>query len=209
MNLVGAPTVNNMGDARLSYPIVVPPGRAGLAPELEVRYNSSGGNGWVGLGWDLAMRAVTIDTRWGVPRYDGGLETETYLLDGEQLTPVAHHGTLQARSAEKVFHTRVEGRFQKIVRHGDAPSNYWWEVTDKHGVRSTYGGQAGSTLADDAGNIATWALREVRDPNDNFVRYHHALVTDAGVVNGSCPARTCTWSASPTPATATSRARTR
>ena len=68
--------------------------------------------------------SITIDTRWGVPRYDGGLETETHRLNGEELTPVAHRTQLTARSAEKVFHTRVEGRFQRIVRHGDNPRNY-------------------------------------------------------------------------------------
>ncbi|WP_081916179.1 SpvB/TcaC N-terminal domain-containing protein [Saccharothrix sp. NRRL B-16314] len=187
VNLVSAPSPNNMGDARLSYPLEVPPGRAGMQPQLGVQYNSAGGNGWTGVGWDLAQAAITLDTRWGVPRYHAGLETETYLLNGEQLTPVAHRGELQARTAEKVFHTRVEGRFDKIVRHGDHPTNYWWEVVDREGTRSVFGGDQTSTLADASGNIATWALRETRDTNDNFVRYHSVRVEDAGVAGGSVP----------------------
>lgn len=194
INLIEAPVADNAGDARLSYPIQVPPGRGGVQPRLALGYSSAGGNGWTGLGWDLPTQAITIDTRWGVPRYDAGLETETYLLNGEQLTPVANRTPLRARSAEKVFHTRVEGQFRRIVRHGDSPRGYWWEVTDKEGTRWFYGGtpDAGgpvesSTLTDDAGNVAVWSLRETRDTNDNFVRYHCVRVSDPGVDNGPVP----------------------
>jgi RHS repeat-associated protein len=193
VNLINPPGPNNMGDARVSYPIEAPPGRSGLKPNLAISYSSAGSDGWLGMGWDLAMPAITIDTRWGVPRYAGDKETETYLLNGEQLTPVAHRGDIP-RSAEKVFHTRVEGRFDKIVRHGDNPRNYWWEVTDKSGVRSFYGGApdtggpaADSTLVDDRADIAVWALRETRDLNDNFMRYRSVRVADNGVQGGSVP----------------------
>lgn len=187
VNLIEAPAANNSGEARLSYPLEVPKGRAGLEPKLAVSYNSSGTSGWLGVGWDVTTPVVTVDTRWGVPRYDAGLETETYLLNGEQLTPVAHRSALQARTAEKVFHSRVEGRFDRIVRHGDSPANYWWEVTDKRGVRTLFGGTAESTLADGSGRVATWAAREVRDGNDNVMRYRYAKVADGGTADSTVP----------------------
>ncbi|MFD1049391.1 SpvB/TcaC N-terminal domain-containing protein, partial [Kibdelosporangium lantanae] len=181
-----------MGDARLSYPIEVPPGRGDARPDIALTYDSTGQNGWTGMGWSLGTQSIRIDTRWGVPRYDGGLETETYLLNGQQLTPVANRTELQARTAEKVFHTRVEGQFNRIVRHGDNPRNYWWEVTAKNGTRSIFGGPPDTTaetttLTDESGDIAVWALREVRDANDNFVRYHNVLVSDVGVAGGTVP----------------------
>src|SRR5262249_35449268 len=105
-----------------------------------------GQNGWMGMGWDLPMPAGTVDTRWGVPRYSineagqyTGKETETYMLSGEQLTPLAHRGDLVDRTTDKVFHTRVEGQFKRIIRRGSNPSNYSWEVTDKNGVKYLYG----------------------------------------------------------------------
>ncbi|WDN56123.1 SpvB/TcaC N-terminal domain-containing protein [Streptomyces clavuligerus] len=189
INLVQAPTANNQGDARLSYPITVPKGRGGLQPALAVTYSSSGGNGWTGAGWDVVTPQITVDTRWGVPRYDAAEETESYLLNGEQLTPLAHRGALQSRSTDKVFHTRVEGRFERIVRHGGRPSDYWWEVTDKQGVRTVYGRGPNATLADDAGNIAVWAAREVRDGHDNLLRFHHVTVTDGGTADARVPGR--------------------
>ena len=196
INLIAPPEANNMGDARLAYPLEVPPGRQGMQPQLAVQYNSSGGNGWMGMGWDISMQAISIDTRWGVPRYEKDLETETYLLNGEQLTPVAHRGPLLHRSADKVFHTRIEGQFRKIIRRGSHPNNYWWEVTDKNGTRFIYGADPvtqqrneESTLTDGKGNGFLWVLREMRDTNGNFVRYHYANVNDTGVAGGSVMGR--------------------
>ena len=199
INLIEPPKVNNTGDARLSYPIEVPPGRQGIQPQFAVSYNSSGGNGWMGMGWDLAQRAITIDTRFGVPRYDiglidpsrGPLETETYMLEGEMLTPVAHRGDLVARTPDKIFHARVEGQFRKIIRHGSNPSEYWWEVIDKNGVRSIYGGNLATQTQDstavlktDGGQVFRWALTEMRDLNGNRMTYAYDTVSDVGVAGG-------------------------
>ncbi len=201
VNLIEPPRSNNKGTANLSYPIEVPPGRNKLQPNIAVQYNSSGGNGWMGLGWDIPLQAITIDTRWGVPRYDMGeidqenhvpKETETYTLDGEQLAPLAHRGDLVDRTPEKIFHTRVEGQFRKIIRHGTAPSNYWWEVIDKNGTKYFYGGDAStngpaadSVLADGSGNVFKWALRKIQDTNGNFIKYNYKLVQDSGLGDGS------------------------
>ncbi|WP_207679228.1 SpvB/TcaC N-terminal domain-containing protein [Desulfonema magnum] len=191
VNLIEPPQANNQGDARLSYPLEVPPGRKGMQPQLAVQYSSGGGNGWMGLGWDLPVQMIGIDTRWGVPRYDAGKETETYTLSGQQLTPVAHRSALVARTSNKIFHTRVEGGFQKIIRHGDSPKDYWWEVIDKNGTHSFYGGtdaygpDENAILTDDEGNIAKWALSQVQDSNGNTIDYEYVRQQDSGVGSGS------------------------
>ena len=189
-NLIGPPQANNSGNAALSYPFELPPGRAGMAPSLGLQYDSAGGNGWVGVGWEMSLPSVSVDTRWGVPRYSATQETETYMMGGEQLTPVAHRGPLQLRSSEKVFHSRIEGQFATIVRHGSGPTGYWWEVTAKDGTRSFYGGDpvtgqaSDAILADDGGRVFRWALRETRDLNGNAVRYSYDRVSDVGVAGG-------------------------
>lgn len=190
INVIEAPGASSTGDAALSYPIEVPPGRKGMQPELSLDYSSSAGNGWLGMGWDLPTQSVGIDTRWGVPRYDARKETETYLLDGEQLTPLAHRGEPKDRTPEKVFHTRVEGGFDRIVRHGTSPANYWWQITDRSGTQYLYGGgsqatDGPTTLTDAGGNVFRWALREVRDMHGNGIKYRYERVSDPGIEGGS------------------------
>ncbi|MBO9202430.1 MULTISPECIES: SpvB/TcaC N-terminal domain-containing protein [Niastella] len=191
VNLIAPPKAGSMGNASLGYPIELPTGRQGMQPQLSISYNSGGGNGWLGLGWDISVPSIGIDTRWGVPRFDAQNETETYTFTGEQLSPVAHRGNLIARSGEKQFYPRIEGAFNKIIRHGNSPQTYWWEVTDKQGTRYFYGGDPAtgvdqeSILSDAAGNIAYWALKKTLDLHGNFVRYQYAKVNDAGLANGT------------------------
>jgi RHS repeat-associated protein len=190
ISLIDPPKATNMGDANLHYPIQLPAGRVGMQPELALQYSSGSGNGWMGLGWDLSVPSINIDTRWGVPLYSPTQETETYLLGG-QLTPIVHRSALQPRVAEKVFHSRIEGSFQKIIRHGDNPKNYWWEVTSKDGKVFYYGGNpsagvfADAVLTDYQGNVFQWFLHEVRDVHGNNIQYQYTKVEDVGLIAGT------------------------
>ncbi|MCB0639894.1 MAG: hypothetical protein KDC54_24900 [Lewinella sp.] len=189
------PVANSQGVVDLSFPLQLPPGRQGMEPELAIAYNSESPSGWLGQGWDLSVPAIEVDPRWGVPRYDDATETESYLLNGAQLYPLAHRGPERERSAEQVFHPRIERAFSRIIRHGDAPYNYWWEVTATDGVRFCYGGTpedgflAAACLRGDDGNIVRWGLVEVRDINGNFVSYDYRTVTDNGQANSSVAGR--------------------
>lgn len=206
IQLVDPPAPTSRGDASLDYALELPRGRHGLTPALALSYNSSRNNGWVGLGWDLPVSAIAIDTRFGAARYDCDLETETYALDGDQLTPIAHRGPVKKRSDDtvtiagetvKVFHTRVEGGFRQLVRHGTSTRSYWWEVVDKSGTRSFFGGTpesggplARATLTTAAGDIFQWALVEVRDLHGNAIRYEHERATSVGFAAGTVPGST-------------------
>ncbi|WP_224055630.1 SpvB/TcaC N-terminal domain-containing protein [Vibrio penaeicida] len=190
INLIQAPKANVMGDARTSYPIELPGGRQRMAPQLQVSYSSAAGNGWMGMGWNLSLPTVSLDTRWGVPRYDGATETETYLFAGEQLAPVAHRSTPVTRTSEKRFYPRVEGSFNRIIRHGSNPTNYWWEVTNKNGTQHFFGGDGtnmlpAATLTTAEGNISDWALVKTVDTYGNTVTYNYEKVFDAGIGNGT------------------------
>ncbi|HEY0653359.1 MAG TPA: SpvB/TcaC N-terminal domain-containing protein [Chryseosolibacter sp.] len=195
VNLIQAPGASSGGGAALGYALKIPAGRSGIQPQLNIGYSSSAGNGWLGLGWNLTIPMVSIETRWGVPRYDVARETETYTLNGEMLSPVAHRAEAQARSGgDKQFYPRVEGAFSKIIRHGTNPKNYWWEVIDKNGTKFFYGGTSTGfdksavlrdNEKDDEGNIAQWYLAEIRDVNGNNAKYKYIKQEDKGVVNGT------------------------
>ncbi|PCC74638.1 RHS repeat-associated core domain-containing protein [Nannocystis exedens] len=74
----------------LSYPIDVPPGRAGHAPELALNYSAGEGAGPLGLGWSLGLPAIERSLRTGIPRYH---DTDAWVLrglgGGEELVEVA------------------------------------------------------------------------------------------------------------------------
>ena len=64
------------------------------------------------------------------------------------------------------------------MRSGSTPETYTWEVTDKKGTTSWYGADPatgaldpGAVLADDAGHVFRWLLREMRDASGNGVRF--------------------------------------
>ena len=150
LTLIQPPTANNSGTANLSYPLAIPAGRNGMQPNLALTYNSGGGSGWLGVGWDIPVPAITLDTRWGVPRYNDSLETEIYLLNGEQLITKDSSGephkmphrtnqqTSRLRDGTQ-FYARFGDAHDSIIRHGDNPRNYWWEVVDRNGVTHYYG----------------------------------------------------------------------
>ena len=177
---VSAPEANHMGTANISYPIHVPEGRQGMQPNIELAYNSNGGNGVCGIGWDLPVPCISVETRWGVPLYDSGKETETYLLNGEQLLTDYDRLPAFARtydnrmSGDIRFYPRVEGAFDSIIRHGTGPGDYWWEVFDRNGLQYIYGNSNESRLRSQRANgIAKWYLAKVIDRNGNTVQYKY------------------------------------
>ena len=192
IQLCSIPEANQQGSVVVNCPLEVTKGRLALQPELTVQYNSAASNGWMGMGWTIPVSTIEVETRWGAPRYHASKETETYALNGEMLTPIVHRGPLESRSgSEKEFHTRIEGEFKKIIRHGSNPKNYYWEVRDKDGKASYYGGDPSSsgsvvdaTLTDAKGNIFKWALRKVQDTNGNTITYQHQRVAHNATPRG-------------------------
>ena len=193
LNIITPPTANNRGSANLQYAFEMPPARNGMAPSLAISYNSDGGNGWLGQGWDLSVPSITLDTRWGVPRYDLTNETETYSLSGAMLSTmddngamsVAHRGDRIARKSDRQFYTRQGGDFSRIIRKGSCPADYYWEVTDKQGVVYTYGGEGAvlkGTITDLSGNtrevISEWKLKRVVETHGDWIEYEYTAVDE-------------------------------
>jgi len=148
LSVVAPPDANNTGSAELDYPIVLPKGR-GMTPDLSISYTSGGASGWTGLGWDLSVGDVSVDTEFGAPlfcpRETGpkcdNVESESYTLDGEPLLPSAVRASYLPRVAEREdFTGRVETQYRRIIRHGTNTKNYSWEVVDKEGAIKWYGG---------------------------------------------------------------------
>ena len=186
------PTANNRGSANLSYSFEMPPARNGMQPSLGIQYNSDGGSGLLGEGWDLSVPTISVETRWGVPRYDQTKESETYNMDGSMLmldnggkNYLAHRASDQItrKNGPVTFHPRKEGSFSKIVRLGNNPSEYTWVVTDKSGMKYYYGkkGTDGSMKGVLAGpnGIAEWKIVRIEEVHGDWIEYEYEEEDDA------------------------------
>ena len=194
--MIAPPTANNRGTAELTYPIELPAGRNGMQPNIDLHYSSAGGNDILGVGWSFAQPAITIDTRWGVPRYDDYWETEAYLLNGGQIVlhddngepyPLPHQAgsegfTMRKYGAVEYFARDTKNQ-DRIVRHGDKLNDIWWEVTDRFGIVSYYGydpiaqaidNNSVVRIGEKNNAIGYWALTATIDIFGNYVHYQYA-----------------------------------
>lgn len=185
---VQPPTANQKGDGTLEFPITIPAGRNGLQPSISLSYNNNGSSGMAGYGWDIAIPYISVDTKYGVPAYSTNQETESYLLNGEELLlkngtnlylPHRTTSPMSRLTGTVVFVPKVEGAFTRVERIGTSPQNYTWKVYDKSGTIYYYGQSSASWLyAPDAPkNIAKWYLSKVEDKNLNSIYYTYSSPT--------------------------------
>ncbi len=153
------------GAAAFRIPLRLPPGRGAASPSLALAYSSDAGATWLGRGFDVEVPRVAIDTRFGLPRYDGG---DTCLLDGEELVFTGSEGDA------RLYRARTERRFERIRWHATGGES-WWEVTDKTGVTREYGrGEAWiGPERGDRSRTFTWFLSKVRDPFGNTAAWDY------------------------------------
>ncbi|WP_146036902.1 SpvB/TcaC N-terminal domain-containing protein, partial [Leptospira inadai] len=151
--------VGSDGKAVTTVPIELPPGTKGIIPQLSLSYSSTGGEGFLGWGWQLnGIHSIERDPGFGV-NYGGSDSFRSSL--GGQLVDVSGNRT--------VFHSRVENLFQYIPQGtcGDGPCT--WIVADKNGITYTFGGSADSQIIaiGQTNSIRVWALNKVADSFGN------------------------------------------
>ena len=160
---VSAPAVNTFqftGAAVTKIPIVVPPGRAGLAPSLNLVYNSYMKNGWLGVGWSLDLGGIQRSTKRGVD-----YSADDFSSGGGELVPRSDWGV-------DLYGAKIESAF---TRYRFSGSN-GWQATTREGKMLFYGATDGSRLdnPDAPGQVFKWCLDRVEDPSGNYlsVEYH-------------------------------------
>jgi len=175
VEMIAPPEPNNRGTANLSYPIIVPPGRKGVQPKLAITYSSDAKNGPLGVGWNVAIPTIEVDTRFGVPKYQGN---DRYLLNGQELSKLASPPT--GAPAGTYFVLRNESSFAWIQQVALSGGGYSWLVTDKAGTKFTYGASASARLqpntsagAADPVRAARWFLEKEEDMWGNQVLYSY------------------------------------
>jgi RHS repeat-associated protein len=116
--LPGKVDVGHGGNATYTIPLELPPGRGDIQPELSLHYDSSSGNGFLGVGWALdGLSAVTRCNKTiaqdGVASAPAFTSDDAFCLDGRRIVEVGARTTDAAGNEIRTYHTE-EDRFSKI-----------------------------------------------------------------------------------------------
>jgi len=171
--------VSSGGAATQSIPIAVPPGTAGVQPNLTLTYNSQGENSLLGVGWSVSglpvihrcPRTVAQDNFRGGVNYD---TNDRFCLDGQRLMAIS--GTYGANLTE--YRTELDS-FLKIVSYGTAGTGpAYFTVKTKAGETMEFGGNAtsqeGRIEAQGKSEVRVWALSKVSDAKGNYLTVTYA-----------------------------------
>jgi len=146
----GSGTVTSDGAAQYTLPLWVPPGRAGIQPDLSLVYNSSGGNGLLGVGWSLTglsqiTRCRKTFLQDGDPQavhFNGGNNGDRLCLNGQRLVVVGGlDGATSTYGADWTEYRTENDIHAKIVSYAsDAYGPGLFKVYLKDGRILTFGG---------------------------------------------------------------------
>ena len=161
-SFIAPPQPNNYGAVGLSYPFIVPQGRAGMTPSLALSYSSSGGDGWIGMGWSLGLGAVTRSADYGFLRYD---HNDVFLYQGKRLLKVSGPPS----SEDGVYRPEVLGEEFLRLELTDSANGGVWKVYDSNGTVMSYGETSQSRIArpDNENKTYAWYFSKAEDRNGN------------------------------------------
>ncbi len=166
--VTSAQEVDQFGAFNYKYPIELPPGTNGMAPQLELVYNSNSGNGMLGMGWNLAgLPVICRDPSYGI-YYD---DRDHYLYNGEKII-LGNDG---------YYHTERES-FTRIEARNLNSSSSFWILTLKNGTKMYFGSFTDSHIdaIGKAGKAYLWALKKVIDLQGNYYEVEY----DEDTANG-------------------------
>lgn len=193
-------TVNAVnGTAAFSVPLPVSAAR-GVAPNLSISYNSGGGNGIFGLGWNLSLPSIKRKTDKELPQYHDYIDSDTYLLsEAEDLVPEfkrytsgPNTGAFDLTSGDfefnevdsadtfwtiRFYKPRIEGLFARIERWTNkADGEIKWRVTTRDNMTTLYGWTVDARITDPLNDkrIYEWFPELVIDDKGNCAHYKYS-----------------------------------
>ncbi|WP_264564394.1 RHS repeat-associated core domain-containing protein [Flavobacterium sp. N3904] len=173
----GQLSVSLSGGATYAVPIAVPPGINGIVPQVSLVYNSQGGNGMAGYGWNIS--GVSTITRISATKFhDETIDAvdfnslDRFAFDGQRL--IAKSGTYGANLT--TYETENFSNI-KITSYGVHPSgaNYgpaYFIVEYPDGSKAQYGNST------DSRSITDWAIMYWENPQGVRISYSYILANN-------------------------------
>ncbi|WP_243398024.1 SpvB/TcaC N-terminal domain-containing protein [Leptospira kmetyi] len=165
---IAPPEPNHFGGVSLSYPIETPTGRAGIEPKLAISYSSTGGDGWLGVGWNLGLGSITRTPEYGALYYDN---RDSFTWNGTRLVKVAGGSS----NENGTYRPEITGEDLVILRLSNIESGGVWEVLDSSGTKNTFGESNASRIYNPANPSQTysWYLSKTEDRNGNYLQVQY------------------------------------
>jgi len=171
------------GTSIFSITIPFSKSRTDFAPKLSLAYNSGGGNGPFGLGWNVDLPSIRRRTDKILPRYRDEDNSDVFQLSGmEDLIPrlveIAPGQWLPdtistANYQIKRFVPRIESAFTLIEQIQSLEKGMYWKTTSKDNIVTFYGLSAAGRVADptDPTKIFEWLPEICFDDKGNCYQY--------------------------------------
>ncbi len=176
-NTEGQLSVSLTGGATYNIPIAVPPGINGVVPQVSLSYNSQGGNGLAGYGWNVS--GVSVITRIPSTKFhDNTIDAvdfnslDKFAFDGQRL--FVKNGTSGVYGANGTVYETESFSNVRITSYGVHPSgaNYgpaYFIVQYPDGSIAHYGNSTTSR------SLTDWAITYWQNPQGVRISYNYIL----------------------------------
>ncbi|HXU03376.1 MAG TPA: FG-GAP-like repeat-containing protein, partial [Polyangia bacterium] len=183
--LQGQFAVSPTGAATYTVPIAIPPGIGGMAPNLSLAYNSQGGLGIAGQGWDLA--GLSVIHRCAKTRVQDGVGHQVSMdpndldegvcMDGKRMFD--QDGDPLTFKLEQDDHSTIKKVLDSSGYDTKTLSGVWFKVVTKTGETRYYGQTYRTRVSlGSGGDVAVWALERVVDDWGNYFEVRYNGCTD-------------------------------
>lgn len=178
----GSFDVGPSGAANYTIPITVPPGVNGMQPGLVLAYNSQGGNGLLGMGWNLGGLSTLhrCPATYEQDGYKGGVNLDTndrLCLDGQRLVPL--NGSSYWGATE--YRTEIDS-FTKIISYGNQGGGpAYFQAWNKAGQVIEFGVTADARIeAQGKSTVLAWPMNKIQDATGNTLTVSYTENNAAG-----------------------------
>jgi RHS repeat-associated protein len=172
-------SVTSSGEASFFMPLITPPGRAGVEPQMALTYSSAGGDGVLGRGFSITgssaitrcPKNLTQDGEIRGVRYDVG---DKLCLDGKPLVAVV-------TGPDLIEYRTVPDALVKVIGHDPdekgTPRSF--EALTPKGLVIEYGTTEGTRPRGPGGVPRAWLAAGAHDARGNAMSYGYCFA-DAG-----------------------------
>lgn len=182
------------GTLRFSLPLPTTPCRD-FTPQMNLSYDSAGGNGVFGIGFSVDIPAITRKVSMGVAKYD---ESDIFLFaQAEELVKKAQASreVIDPNGTEwevTLYELRTEGLFS-IFEYWKSSASSYWRVISKDNITSVYGQDPGCRIYDpqNPNKVFSWLIQSSQNAAGSKMEYEYkqenkSNVRDALFMQGRC-----------------------